>query len=79
MFKRFLCAILALMLMLSAGVACAAGTDEAALEVGMDLTGGLGSLGTALDGPCAAFVRAGSQEGDQTQQCIAGPSAFPLW
>ena len=48
------------------------GPDEAPLEVGVDLAGGLGSLGAPLDGPGAALVGAGGQEGHQTQQCIAG-------
>ena len=38
----------------------------------MDLTGSLGSLGATLDGPCTALVGTGSQEGNQTQQSVAG-------
>ncbi len=41
--------------------------DEAPLEVGMDLSGGL----RGLDGPGPAFVGAGGQEGDETQQGVA--------
>ena len=48
------------------------GPDEAALEVGVDLAGGLGSLGAPLDGPGAALVSARGQEGHQAQQCVAG-------
>ena len=48
------------------------GTDEATLEVGVDLTGGLGSLGATLDGPGTALISTGGQEAAQTQQCVAG-------
>ena len=48
------------------------GTDEATLEVGVDLAGGLGSLGATLDGPCTALVGAGGQEAAQAQQSVAG-------
>src|SRR5699024_1180646 len=46
------------------------GTDKAPLEIAVDLTGGLGSLGAPLDGPGPAFVAAGGEEGDQAQQGI---------
>ena len=48
------------------------GPDEAALEVGVDLASGLGSLGAPLDGPGAALVSARGQEGHQAQQRVAG-------
>ena len=38
----------------------------------MDLTGSLRSLGALADGPCAALLLAVGQEGDQTQQVVAG-------
>ena len=47
------------------------GADEAALDVGVDLAGGLGSLGALFDGPGAALVLTVGQEGDETQQVIA--------
>ena len=46
------------------------GTDEAALDVGVDLAGGLRSLRTLDDGPRAALVLAVGEEGDKTQQRI---------
>ena len=52
-------------------VADDAGADEAALEVAVDLTGGLRSLGALADGPCTAFLFAVGQEGDQAQQIVA--------
>ena len=48
------------------------GPDEAPLKVSVDLTGGLGGLGALLDGPGPALVLAGGEEGDQTQQGVAG-------
>ena len=48
------------------------GADEAALEVGVDLAGGLGRLGAAVDGPGARFLGAGGEEGDQAEQLVAG-------
>ena len=53
-------------------VADDAGADEAALEVAVDLTGGLRSLGALADGPSAALLLAVGQEGDQAQQVVAG-------
>ena len=41
-----------------------AGADEAALEIAVDLTGGLRSLGALADGPGAALLFAVGQEGD---------------
>ena len=46
------------------------GTDETALNVGVDLTGCLRRLGTLADGPCTALVLTVGQEGDETQQGI---------
>ena len=40
------------------------GTDEAALDVGVDLAGGLRSLRTLDDGPRAALVLTVGEEGD---------------
>ena len=58
------------------------GADEAPLEVGVDLAGGLGRLGALFDGPGAALVLAVGQEGDQAQQGVAstgsaGPGRTP--
>ncbi len=53
-------------------VANDAGTDEAALEIAVDLAGSLRCLGALADGPCAALLLAVGQEGDQAQQIIAG-------
>ena len=47
------------------------GPDEAPLDVGVDLSGGLRSLGALADGPGPALVLAVGQEGDQAQQIIA--------
>ena len=55
-----------------------AGADEAALEVAVDLTGSLRSLGALADGPCAALLLAVGQEGDQTQQVIDGKTNILL-
>ncbi|CAN4017775.1 VanZ-like domain-containing protein, partial [Dysosmobacter welbionis] len=44
--------------------------DEAPLDVGVDLAGGLGGLGALLDGPGPALVLAVGQEGDQAQQSV---------
>ena len=49
-----------------------AGADEAALEVAVDLTGSLRSLGALADGPGAALLFAVGQEGDEAQQVVAG-------
>ena len=48
------------------------GTDEAALDVGVDLAGGPGSLGAAGDGPGVDIVLAGGEEGNVAQQLMAG-------
>ena len=53
-------------------VANDAGTDEAALEIAVDLAGSLRCFGALADGPCAALLLAVGQEGDQAQQIIAG-------
>ena len=45
--------------------------DEAPLDVGVNLSGGLGGLGALADGPGPALVLAVGQEGDQAQQLIA--------
>ena len=46
-------------------VADDAGADEAALEIAVDLTGGLRSLGALADGPGTALLLAVGQEGDE--------------
>ena len=46
------------------------GANEAALKVGVNLTGSLGCLGALLNGPGTALVGSGGQEGDQPQQRI---------
>ena len=43
------------------------GADEAALEVGVDLAGGLRGLGPPTDGPGPALVLAAGEVGDQAQ------------
>jgi len=48
------------------------GTDEAALEIGVDLAGCLRRLGALGDGPGAALVLAAGQEGNEAQQVVAG-------
>src|SRR5450631_2953004 len=48
------------------------GLDEAALEVGVDDARGLRGLGAALDGPGAALVGAGGEEGDEVQDLVRG-------
>ena len=48
------------------------GADKAPLEVGVDLTGRLGGLGAVGDGPGAALILAGGEEGDEAQQGVAG-------
>jgi len=50
----------------------AVGLDEAALEVGVDDTGGSGGLGAAFDGPGADFLDAGGEVGDEIEQTIGG-------
>ena len=45
--------------------------DEAPLEVGVNLAGGLGSLGAVLDGPGPALVGTGGEEGDEAQKGVA--------
>ena len=47
-------------------------TDEAALEVGVDLARCLGGLGAPGDRPGPAFVLAAGQVGNQAQQGVAG-------
>ena len=51
-------------------VANDAGTDEAALEIAVDLAGSLRCLGALADGPCAALLLAVGQEGDEAQQVV---------
>src|SRR5215831_19567583 len=48
------------------------GLDEAALEVGVDDARGLRGLGAALDGPGAALVGAGREEGDEVEDLVGG-------
>ena len=48
------------------------GADEAALKVGVNLTGGLRSLGALHDGPGAYLLGACGQVADETQQGVAG-------
>ena len=45
-------------------------TDKALFKVGVDLAGSLRRFGTFLDRPSTAFIFAGSQEGNQSQQTI---------
>src|SRR6185503_13159524 len=47
------------------------GADEAALEVGVDLSGGFGSLCALVHGPGAGFLWSRSVESDKTQQRIS--------
>ena len=44
--------------------------DEAALEVSVDDTGGLGGLIAYADGPCTALVGTGREEGLESQQAV---------
>ena len=44
--------------------------DEAPLDVGVDLTGGLGGLGAPLDGPGTALVLTVGEEGDKAQKGV---------
>ena len=46
------------------------GTDKAALDVGVDLAGGLRRLGAVFDRPGAALVLAVGEEGDETEQGV---------
>ena len=46
------------------------GPDEAAFEVGVDDTGGAGGLVSGDDGPGAAFVGPGGEEGPQAEQFV---------
>src|SRR5215471_13923030 len=48
------------------------GADEAPLEIAVDLAGGLRRLSSLLDGPGVRFFRAGGEEGDQTEEPVAG-------
>src|SRR5450631_84798 len=48
------------------------GLDEAAFEVGVDEACRLGGLGAALDGPGAALVGAGGEEGDEVENLVRG-------
>jgi hypothetical protein len=45
--------------------------DEAALEVGVDHAGGLGTRGAPVGRPGARLLRADGEEGDQAQQVVA--------
>ena len=57
---------------LQVGVVDDAGPDEPALEIAVDLAGGLGGLGALADGPGTALLFAVGEEGDQAQQVVAG-------
>ena len=46
------------------------GADEAALDVGVDLTGGLRGLGAVSDRPRSALVLAVGEEGDEAEQRV---------
>src|SRR5690348_17810773 len=47
------------------------GADEAALDVAVDLAGGLERGGPAADGPCAALVLARGEKADEVEERVA--------
>src|SRR5689334_9872374 len=47
------------------------GADEAALDVAVDLAGGLERRGPAADGPCAALVLARGEKADEVEERVA--------
>jgi hypothetical protein len=46
------------------------GFDEAFFEVGVDDAGGFGGCVSGVDGPCAAFVGAGGEEGAEAEELV---------
>lgn len=50
--------------------------NKAALKVGMDFSGGLGSFCTLTNRPCTGFFLAGCQIADETQKTVARSNKF---